>query len=82
MPSPSKKSWYFRGVLGLEGIPTQEVRWLQSVIAQLGFGFQPKIVVDFAGDTLTTDAGLVLVREFDELCSANTLSGRRFDRIR
>jgi hypothetical protein len=36
MPSPSKKSWYFRGVLGLEGIPTKEVRWLQSVIANLG----------------------------------------------
>ena len=33
---------------------------------QLGFGFQPKLVVDFAGGTLTTDAGLVLVREFDE----------------
>ena len=34
--------------------------------SQLGFGFQPKLVVDFAGGTLTTDAGLVLVREFDE----------------
>ena len=33
---------------------------------QLGFGFQPKLVVDFAGGTLTTDAGLLLVREFDE----------------
>jgi len=33
---------------------------------QLGFGFQPKLVVDFAGGTLTTDAGLVLVREFDQ----------------
>ena len=33
---------------------------------QLGFGFQPKLVVDFAGGTLTTDAGLVLVREFDD----------------
>jgi hypothetical protein len=32
---------------------------------QLGFGFQPKLVVDFAGGTLTTDAGLLLVREFD-----------------
>jgi hypothetical protein len=32
---------------------------------QLGFGFQPKLVVDFAGGTLTTDAGLVLLREFD-----------------
>ena len=34
--------------------------------SQLGFGFQPKLVVDFAGGELTTDAGLVLVREFDE----------------
>jgi hypothetical protein len=32
---------------------------------QLGFRFQPKLVVDFAGGTLTSDAGLVLVREFD-----------------
>jgi hypothetical protein len=34
--------------------------------SQLGFGFQPKLVVDFGGGTLTTDAGLLLVREFDE----------------
>jgi hypothetical protein len=34
--------------------------------SQLGFGFQPKLVVDFTGGTLTTDAGLLLVREFDE----------------
>jgi hypothetical protein len=34
--------------------------------SQLGFGFQPKLVVDFAGGELTTDAGLLLVREFDE----------------
>lgn len=34
--------------------------------SQLGFGFQPKLVVDFAGGTLTTDAGLLLVREFDK----------------
>lgn len=33
---------------------------------QLGFRFQPKLVVDFAGGTLTTDAGLLLVREFDQ----------------
>ena len=33
---------------------------------QLGFGFQPKLVVDFSGGTLTTDAGLLLVRECDE----------------
>jgi hypothetical protein len=34
---------------------------------QLGFGFQPKLVVDFAGGELTSDAGLVLLREFDEV---------------
>ena len=33
---------------------------------QFGFAFQPKLVVDFAGGELTTDAGLVLLREFDE----------------
>jgi hypothetical protein len=33
---------------------------------QLGFEFQPKLVVAFDGGTLTTDAGLVLLREFDE----------------
>ena len=33
---------------------------------QLGFKFQPKLVIDFAGGTLTTDAGLLLVREFDQ----------------
>lgn len=33
---------------------------------QLGFGFQPRVTVDFAGGTLTTDAGLLLVREFDD----------------
>lgn len=33
---------------------------------QLGFGFQPKLVVDFAGGELTSDAGLLLLREFDE----------------
>jgi hypothetical protein len=33
---------------------------------QLGFRFQPKLTVDFAGGTLTSDAGLVVLREFDE----------------
>jgi hypothetical protein len=33
---------------------------------QLGFGFQPKLIVDFAGGELTSDAGLVLLREFDD----------------
>src|SRR6059058_4517547 len=44
--------------------------------SQLGFGFQPKLVVDFAGGTLTADAGLLLVREFDEQLSltANAVS--------
>jgi len=34
--------------------------------SQLGFRFQQKLVVDFAGGAITSDAGLVLVREFDE----------------
>lgn len=34
---------------------------------QLTFGFQPKLVVDFAGGEITSDAGLVLLREFDEV---------------
>ena len=34
---------------------------------QLGFGFQPQLVVDFAGGTITSDAGVVLLREFDAL---------------
>src|SRR5438132_6732425 len=34
--------------------------------SQLGFRFQRKLLVDFGGGTLTTDAGLLLVREFDE----------------
>jgi hypothetical protein len=33
---------------------------------QRRFGFQPKLAADFAGGTLTTDAGLPLVREFGE----------------
>ena len=33
---------------------------------EAGFRFQRKLVVDFAGGELTTDAGLVLLREFDE----------------
>src|SRR4029450_6334645 len=37
--------------------------------SQLGSRFHPKLVVDFAGGTLTTDAGLLLVREFDEQLS-------------
>jgi hypothetical protein len=31
-----------------------------------GFGFQRKLVVDFEGGEITGDAGLVLLREFDE----------------
>ena len=33
---------------------------------QLGFSFQPKIVVDFDGGEITTDTGLLLLREFDQ----------------
>jgi hypothetical protein len=34
---------------------------------QLTFGFQPKLVVDFAGGEITSDAGLLLLREFDDV---------------
>ena len=33
---------------------------------QFGFSFQPKLCVDFAGGTITTEGGLLLLREFDE----------------
>ncbi|MDI6765159.1 MAG: IS1380 family transposase [Thermodesulfobacteriota bacterium] len=32
---------------------------------QLGFGFQPKIVMDFRGGSMTTDPGLLILRELD-----------------
>ena len=31
-----------------------------------GFSFQPKLVLDFAGGEITSEAGLVVLREFDE----------------
>jgi len=37
----------------------------KEIVRQLGFGFQPKLRVDFDGGTITSDAGLVLIREFD-----------------
>ena len=36
---------------------------------QLGFSFQPKIVLDFDGGEATTDTGLLLLREFDKQLS-------------
>ena len=36
---------------------------------QLGFSFQPKIVLDFDGGEITTDTGLLLLREFDKQLS-------------
>ncbi len=33
---------------------------------QLGFSFQPKLCVDFRGGQMTTDPGLLLLRELDE----------------
>lgn len=33
---------------------------------QFGFSFQPKLCLDFAGGTITSDGGLLLLREFDE----------------
>ena len=34
--------------------------------SRFGFGFQRKLTVAFDGGEITTDAGLLLVREFDE----------------
>ena len=33
---------------------------------QFGFSFQPKVCVDFAGGTITSDGGLLLLRELDQ----------------
>ena len=51
---------------------------------QLGFGFQPKLVVDFAGGEITSDAGLVLLREFDEVLglTADVIAGLEDQRDR
>jgi hypothetical protein len=40
--------------------------------SQLGVGFQPKPVGDFAGGTPTADAGLVHVRECDRQLGLST----------
>jgi Transposase DDE domain group 1 len=37
----------------------------EQIVKQLGFGFQPKLRIDFEGGTITSDAGLTLIREFD-----------------
>ena len=37
-----------------------------QIVKQLGFGFQPKLRIDFDGGTITSDAGLTLIREFDD----------------
>jgi hypothetical protein len=37
----------------------------KEIVRQLGFGFQPKLRIDFEGGTITSDAGLTLIREFD-----------------
>jgi hypothetical protein len=37
----------------------------EQIVKQLGFGFQPKLRIDFEGGTITGDAGLTLIREFD-----------------
>ena len=40
-----------------------------QIVKQLGFGFQPKLRIDFDGGTITSDAGLTLIREFDDRLS-------------
>jgi hypothetical protein len=46
---------------------------------QLGFGFQPKLVVDFAGGEITSDAGLLLLREFDDVLGLTEAAASRCD---
>jgi hypothetical protein len=38
----------------------------EQIVSQYTFGFQPKLRVDFDGGTITSDAGLMLIREFDQ----------------
>ena len=41
-----------------------------------GFGFQRKLVVDFEGGEITGDAGLVVLREFDERLALTSALGK------
>src|SRR5947209_14329508 len=43
----------------------QRVTMAKQIVKQLGFGFQPRLRVDFDGGTITSDAGLTLIRELD-----------------
>jgi len=45
-------------------------------LTQLTFGFQPKIVLDFNGGEITSDSGLLLLRQFDaQLALTKRLNG-------
>lgn len=45
-------------------------------LTQLKLGFQPKIIVDFKGGDITTDSGLLLLRQFDgQLALTKQLNG-------
>ena len=45
-------------------------------LTQLTLGFQPKIILDFNGGEITTDCGLLLLRQFDaQLALTKTLNG-------
>jgi hypothetical protein len=46
---------------------------------QFTFGFQPKLVVDFAGGEITSDAGLLLLREFDGALGLTEAVAARID---
>src|SRR5947209_12908278 len=43
----------------------QRVTMAKQIVKQLGFGFQPRLRVDFDGGTITSDAGVTLIRELD-----------------
>lgn len=47
-------------------IETVEVAVAAECLTRSGFVFQRKLAIDFDGGTITSDAGLTLVREFDE----------------
>lgn len=46
---------------------------------QLGFRFQPKLALDFDGGEITGEAGLILLREFDERLGLSAGLGALFD---
>jgi hypothetical protein len=42
---------------------------------QFSFRFQPKLTLDFAGGEITSEAGLVLLRKFDQRLKLTATQG-------